>query len=118
MKLRDRVALRIRTIRKRRGLTQNQLAEGISRSGDAVSQLERGISLPSFETLERLSLALDSPVRDFFDTERDGQISALRAERITILLDLARQMTDQELQTAVQVLEAMTTKRTRSARKS
>jgi transcriptional regulator with XRE-family HTH domain len=118
MKLRDRVALRIRTIRKRRGLTQDQLAERIGRTGDAISQLERGLSLPSFETLERLALALDSPIRDFFDGDKNDEGGVQRSKQMAILADMARQMTDKELQIAVQVLEAVATKRTKTSGKS
>jgi len=109
MKLRDRVSLRIKTIRKRRGLTQDQLAERIGRTGDAISQLERGRSLPSFETLERLALALDVPIQDFFDA---GKIKGVKGEAqhvklMAVLVDVARKMTEKELQVAVQVIEAM-----------
>ncbi|MBK8972356.1 MAG: helix-turn-helix transcriptional regulator [Hahellaceae bacterium] len=117
MKLQDRVALRIRTIRKRRGLTQEQLAEQIDRSGDSISQLERGISLPSFATLERLALVLNTPIQDFFDDET-GKGSPQRIESLAIIIDIVRQMTDKELQMAVQVLEAVGSKRTKRKSKT
>lgn len=103
MKLQDRVALRIRTIRKRRGLTQDELAEKIDRTGDAVSQLERGKSLPSFETLERLAVALDIPIRDFFDEGRTGE-SSQRTKLTTTLLDMVRSLSEKDLQMAVNLL--------------
>ncbi|HKT73237.1 MAG TPA: helix-turn-helix transcriptional regulator [Steroidobacteraceae bacterium] len=103
MKLQDRVALRIRTIRKRRGLTQDELAEKIDRTGDAVSQLERGKSLPSFETLERLAVALDVPIRDFFDVSRSVE-SSQRTKLNTALLDIAGRLSEKDLQMAVNLL--------------
>jgi hypothetical protein len=33
--------------------------------------MERGINAPSFETLEKLSLALEEPVKEFFNFEDD-----------------------------------------------
>jgi transcriptional regulator with XRE-family HTH domain len=69
MSLQRRFAARIREIRRLRGLTQQQLAERINRSTNAISSLERGLSLPTFETLERLADALNAPVREFFDTD-------------------------------------------------
>jgi transcriptional regulator with XRE-family HTH domain len=33
--------------------------------------MERGINSPSFETLEKLSLALEKPVKEFFIFEND-----------------------------------------------
>ena len=118
MKLQDRVSLRIKTIRKRRGLTQAHLAEKIGRTGDAISQLERGLSLPSFETLDRLAQALDVPIRDFFDADHTEQGSAQRRKLLTEVIDMVRRMTDKELQTAVQVLDAIGGKKTRAAGKA
>ena len=107
MKLQNRVALRIKTIRKQKGLTQELLAERIDRTTDAVSQLERGRSLPSFETLERLSAALGVPIRDFFDLDDQSKSSPRRESLFTKLIYLARNMSDKELQTAVQLLEVI-----------
>ena len=112
MKLKDRVALRIKTVRKLRGLTQEQLAEKIDRTVYAVSQLERGRSLPSFETLERLSEALSVPIRDFFDEDgADEDINPRRVRLMTVLVDNARALTDDDLETTVEVVRAMWTRR-------
>ncbi|NIA70418.1 helix-turn-helix transcriptional regulator [Pelagibius litoralis] len=48
------VGLLVRALRKRRGLTQADLAERIDRSETAVRAIERGASAPSFVTLDRL----------------------------------------------------------------
>lgn len=108
MKLKNRVALRIRTIRKQRKLTQGQLAERIDRTVFAVSQLERGLSLPSFETLERLSQALDVPVRDFFDqAAREAEGSPRRSRLMTGSIDLLRHLSDDELEVAAQLIQVI-----------
>jgi transcriptional regulator with XRE-family HTH domain len=111
MKLKDRVAIRIKTIRKLRSLTQEALAEKIERTVYAVSQLERGLSLPSFETLERLSIALEVPVRDFFDDDADGAANPRRVRLLTSLIDIAHVLSDDELDTTVGVVAAMWAKR-------
>jgi transcriptional regulator with XRE-family HTH domain len=100
MKLQDRVALRIRVIRKRPGFTQEVLAEKVERTVDAISQLERGRSLPSFETLERLALALDVPIRDFFDVGKGDDGGIQRTKLIAVILDIARGLPDKDLQMA------------------
>lgn len=108
MKLKNRVALRIKTIRKQRKLTQGQLAERIDRTVFAVSQLERGLSLPNFETLERLSLALDVPVRDFFDGAAKEVEGSLRRSRLMIgSVDLLRSLGDDELEIAAQLIQVI-----------
>lgn len=110
MRLQNRVALRIKTIRKRRGLTQETLAERVGRTTDAISQLERGLSLPSFETLERLAGVLEVPIRDFFDAE--GRADSPRRDALMAsLVDLARNLSEKDLNVAVQVVELIAGKR-------
>jgi transcriptional regulator with XRE-family HTH domain len=58
---------RIRALRMRAGLSQEDLAESAEISVDFVSLVERGINAPSFETLERLAAALGVAPRDLFD---------------------------------------------------
>ncbi|MHB1313017.1 MAG: helix-turn-helix domain-containing protein [Gemmatimonadaceae bacterium] len=107
MKLKDRVAARIKALRRGRGLTQEDLAERIERTVDAVSNLERGVSLPSFDTLERLARALHAPVRDFFDDDGRGRVSAKRAALTATLADYARSLPDADLELAVEQVKAI-----------
>jgi transcriptional regulator with XRE-family HTH domain len=74
MDAKHRVGLRIRVIRKRRNLSQEALAELIDRSSEAVSNLERGLSTPSFDTLEALSVALGVPISELVaETESENK---------------------------------------------
>jgi transcriptional regulator with XRE-family HTH domain len=105
MEIRKRVALRLRAIRKRRGLSQEQLAELIDRSPDAISNIERGVSVASYETLEALASGLGIPVADFFaDSESE---SPARTEAMTRLTDAARQLDDRTLVTAAGIIELL-----------
>jgi transcriptional regulator with XRE-family HTH domain len=72
MSLAREVGRCIRALRRQRGLTQAALAELIDRSEVAVRAIERGASAPSFETLERLTLALDVPAAGLFPAVRPG----------------------------------------------
>lgn len=104
MDIRNRVALRIREIRKRRGLTQDDLAGLIDRSVDAVSNFERGVSLANYETLERLAHGLDIPISDFFaEPETDPERTAL----VTRLVDSARGLDTETLEKAVGMIELL-----------
>jgi putative transcription factor len=113
MKLQDRVALRIRVTRKRRGFTRAVLAERVERTVGAISQFERGRSLPRFETLERLALALDVPIRDFFDVGKGDDGGIQRAKLIAVILDIARGLPDRDLQMAARLLEVIGSKKAR-----
>jgi transcriptional regulator with XRE-family HTH domain len=57
---------RLRYLRRTREMTQEQLAESINVSAEFISNVERGVNAPSFETLEKLSKVLDVPVFEMF----------------------------------------------------
>lgn len=58
----DKVGKRIATLRKIKGLSQEQLAEQLHVSAQAVSKWETGKSLPETATLPLLSAALSHPI--------------------------------------------------------
>lgn len=64
--LEEQVGALVRHHRKRRGLTQAQLAERIDRQTGAVTRIETGEAAPSFDTLNKLAEVLEVDVRDFF----------------------------------------------------
>lgn len=66
--LRTQVGLAIRHQRKMKGWSQAQLAEKIGRTVETVNKIERGLSAPSFETLEALSASFSVPVGSLFWT--------------------------------------------------
>jgi len=105
MDIKNRVALRIRTIRKSRGLTQEDLAGMIDRSVDAVSNLERGASLASYDTLERLAVGLEVPLASFFEEEEPGPPQ--RTATMTRLVDAARLLDDDTLTKAAIIVEVL-----------
>ena len=55
----------IKTLRRKRGLTQAQLAGRICMSANSVSSLELGKAFPPRATVERICSALDVPVAYF-----------------------------------------------------
>lgn len=65
--LRRNFGRRLRQLRVRRGMTQAKLAEAVDVSEDLIGMIERGITAPSFETLEALARALDVPMPRLFD---------------------------------------------------
>jgi transcriptional regulator with XRE-family HTH domain len=65
--LRYQFGRRLRQLRRERDLTQEQLAEAAEISLDMLSNIERGINAPSFETIAKLSEGLKLPPRELFD---------------------------------------------------
>jgi transcriptional regulator with XRE-family HTH domain len=75
------VGAKIRAVRGDRGLTVRALAEAAGVSAAMVSQVERGISEPSLETLRHLARALQIPVFNLFQSEEWQPIAVIRAAR-------------------------------------
>jgi transcriptional regulator with XRE-family HTH domain len=116
MSIKRRVGHRIKLARRRRGLSQEDLAERVDRSTEAISSIERGRTLPNFVTLERLARALEVPVREFFDIGPESARDNPRRSRIIVeLVEAASSLNDGDLELALEQVQALARKR--SARK-
>jgi transcriptional regulator with XRE-family HTH domain len=58
---------RIKELRKARKLSQEELSEMISVEPQHMSRIEGGRSYPSLDRLEKIALALNVPLKDFFE---------------------------------------------------
>ena len=94
-------------------MSQQDLAEQSGRSLDAVSAIERGKSLPNYETLERLANALGVDPQDFFDSG-EPNASALRTRLLTEITDALRSLSDEELKLASEMIRALERSKPRS----
>lgn len=63
------IGANIARIRKDRELTQSQLAEMIDTTVETISRLERGVSVPSIKTIEKISKALHVHIKKLLDFE-------------------------------------------------
>ena len=52
-------------------MTQERLAEMLGVSVEFVSNMERGVNAPSFETIEKIAQAFDLPVNELFTFEEE-----------------------------------------------
>jgi transcriptional regulator with XRE-family HTH domain len=78
---------RIKELRKAGKLSQEELAELIGVEPQHMSRIESGRSYPSLDRLEKVSLALKVPLKDFFEfmhledaAERSENIDTLAKE--------------------------------------
>lgn len=71
----------IARLRKERELTQSQLAELVDVSTETISRLERGVSIPSLKTLEKISISLHANLKYLFDFERPKRGKASHIEQ-------------------------------------
>ena len=107
MDTKTRIGILVRELRKSGGLTQDQLAALINRSTEAVSNLERGVSLPGIDTLEKLSETLHVSVKDFFEVPTKGKASRHKIELLAKLVSIALALPEKELRLAVTQIEAI-----------
>lgn len=117
MALGKAVGLRLKALRQKRGLSQEELAARIERSYHTISNIERGRTLPNFTTLERLSEVLGVPVREFFDHQPDASDNPRRARLMSELFNAARELGDADLELALEQVRVLSRARPKGKRK-
>ena len=91
---------KLRKVRKEQNLTQLELAQQVGITNGQVSTIERGVSSPSLATLHRIARALNVPMNEFFEDEREREVELIRrgggrkvansSENLSIAVLLAR----------------------------
>lgn len=71
--LRQIIGLRVKRAREASGLTQSQLAERIDRTKEAVSNVERGLSLPALDTLQAICDVTGVPLTAVVEANGDDE---------------------------------------------
>jgi transcriptional regulator with XRE-family HTH domain len=69
---------KLRKLRKEQNLTQLELAQQVGITNGQVSTIERGVSSPSLATLHRIARALNVPMQEFFEDDRNKEIEIVR----------------------------------------
>lgn len=69
---------RVQTLRKRKGLSQEELSGRVGIDTKSLSRLERGAHYPSLETLERIRQELKVELKDFFDFDSHPSAEEMR----------------------------------------
>ena len=92
---------RIKELRRQAQMTQEVLAERVGLDARHLSRLEVGRHFPSLDSLERLAVALNVQLIDFFQFADQGDTNALRAE----LARFAKRASDTQIRMAANVLK-------------
>lgn len=98
-----RFARILKRLRDYRGISQEKLGENAKRSTDAISNLERGVSLPSYDMIIDLAEALNLPASNFFPHGEDEKRAGLIAE----LLANAQELSESDLLIAINQVAAL-----------
>lgn len=86
--------LRVRKLRQSKDMKANELAAAAGISASMLSQVERGLSDPSLETLRQIARVLDVPLFELFVEEADReQMQPIRAGEETTLTTPTGDMT-------------------------
>jgi XRE family transcriptional regulator, regulator of sulfur utilization len=87
---------RLRALRKQRGLSQERLGERSGLSGKFIGEVERGEKSISIDSLYRVAVALDVPLRELTDVraDRPSAVPTEDAERIFALVSGRRRAED------------------------
>ncbi|WP_020662305.1 helix-turn-helix domain-containing protein [Amycolatopsis benzoatilytica] len=76
---------RIREFRSQRGLTVRELADQAGVSTGLISQVERGVTDPSLETMRRIAEVLEVPLFSLFQEPDEQSVAVIRgADRYRI----------------------------------
>ncbi|MBC3189594.1 helix-turn-helix transcriptional regulator [Pseudonocardia sp. C8] len=73
------VGERIRRTREERGLSVRELAARSALSAGLISQVERGITDPSLQTLRVIAKVLNTPLFDFFADTEPADVAIIRS---------------------------------------
>ena len=102
------LAGQLRTFRRNAELIQAELGARINRTGEAISNIERGKSQPTLETLIAIAETLKLPLRDFFPSGGfDDSISQNRLKTEAEAMALLRGLTDSQLAVALAQIKAL-----------
>ena len=86
---------RLKRLRKRRGLTQEDLAAAVDMSVQGLSKVERGLSSPQLDTLCRIARALDMPLPELVRLdETDSHLTVTADALVALLKDQPQKVRD------------------------
>lgn len=94
---------RLRHLRAAKRMSQEALAEKSNRSIETVSNIERGTSSPTLDTLEQLAIALGVKTIDLLDYQNTGQDD----ETLMRIISAMRSLGPKELEVAAIQIEAL-----------
>jgi transcriptional regulator with XRE-family HTH domain len=96
---------RVRSQRKQRGLSQERLGDRAGLSGKFIGEVERGEKSISIDSLYRVSVALEIPLRELTDVRADNPAPSEEAEKIFALV--AGRRRPEDIRKAYRVLQAI-----------
>jgi len=91
MNIKDLFGRKIKEYRKRRNLTQSQLAELVNVDNKHISCIESGKNFPSADLIERLAMSLGVEPKDLFEFYHLQESEDLKSDIISMLEKLNKE---------------------------
>lgn len=104
MKLGKTIGSRIKEFRRKRGFTQEELAEKANIHPTFIARIERGNRNCSIETLQIIASALNVPVTELLKPE-DKSAVTYSDKLIEKIVDMVKDKTDNEKQYVIDMVE-------------
>lgn len=105
--MKKKIGLRIKAIRQAAKMTQEVLAERCDVFVEAISNIERGVNYPHFETLVDIAKALNCRLSMILDDNVDDNISPKRAAEESLLIANIRHLSDEQIHTLSKFVEVL-----------
>lgn len=106
--LKTALGKQVRHFRVNAGMSQETLAAEIGRTAETISNLERGRSFPTLQTLALIARTLDMPMREFFNFDQGDEVSDQERYDLITRLQIARiDLPVDHLKIAVAQIEAL-----------
>ncbi|MFI3301381.1 MAG: helix-turn-helix transcriptional regulator [Candidatus Gastranaerophilales bacterium] len=81
------LGMRIRELRKERGVSQEYIAEKVGIEPNNISRIENGINYPTAENLAKIAFALDIEIHKLFYFEHMKSINDIKKDLIELIDD-------------------------------
>lgn len=105
--MKSALAARLRDARRQAKLSQEELAEKVGRSVDGISNIERGINLPSLDTLIDICRALSISAAVLIEELQSPATSPERQELEWRLRCLCHDLPERDLPLAIDLIAAV-----------
>lgn len=103
MEIKELIGKRIKELRRKRGLSQEQLSERAEITPNYLSRVERGTENPTLDMFMKLANALEVEMWEMFDFGHSGS----RRDLKSILNKIAGEADEERLMLAIKVLRAI-----------
>lgn len=104
-----KIGSKIRIFREQRNLSANKLAKSAKISQSFLSQVERDLSSPSLDTLEKISIALDVPIIQLLDFGETNQTNL--SDEMKELIDNLGLLSENEISSLNKFIKAILDKK-------